>query len=310
MANLDKLPAKDQPIGLVCAPGYRGGLAMPALRMMGWENVSNLNGGMGAWKAAKLPVAGWVDWQTVWSEYLAALPEGFYTVKAADLNTQMVEAAPFLLDVRDAAELEADGYIAGAVHIPVKELFKNLDKLPALDQPIVVYCASGHRGGMAMAALQVLGYTDVKDLAGGIGAWKKAELPVETGAPEAPAAGTAPEVDPTRLRDLDAFFSALPEGYFTGQSRRPEHRAGLRDQAAGGRPAHRRRMGHWLHRRLRTYADQHSARRHDPAAREGGPGRAHLPVRAPRRDRPAGPAHAGLDGSPQPGWWNWRLGSG
>ncbi len=27
-----------------------------------------------------------------------------------------------------------------------------------------------------MTGLQVLGYTDVKDLAGGVGAWKKAEL--------------------------------------------------------------------------------------------------------------------------------------
>lgn len=214
MANLDKLPAKDQPIVVMCASGHRGGMVLPALTLLGYENVKNLGGGMGAWKAAKMPVVGWVDWTSVWSEYLAALPQGFGVISAGDLNTQMAEAAPFLLDVRDAGEIETEGYIAGSVNIPVKELLKNLDKLPALDQPIVVYCASGHRGGMAMAALQVLGYSDVKNLGGGLGGWKKAELPVEMGAPAAPVAGAAPEVDATKLRDLDAFFSSLPEGYY------------------------------------------------------------------------------------------------
>lgn len=214
MANLDKLPAKDQPIVVMCASGHRGGMVLPALTLLGYENVKNLGGGMGAWKAAKMPVVGWVDWTTVWSEYLAALPQGFGVIGAGDLNTQMAEAAPFLLDVRDAGEIEAEGYIAGSVNIPVKGLLKNLDKLPALDQPIVVYCASGHRGGMAMAALQVLGYSNVKNLGGGLGGWKKAELPVEKGAPAAPVVGAAPEVDATKLRDLDAFFSSLPEGYY------------------------------------------------------------------------------------------------
>ena len=51
-----------------------------------------------------------------------------------------------------------------------------------------------------MAALQVLGYSDVKNLAGGLGAWKKSQLPVRLGAPAAPVAGTAPEVDATKLR--------------------------------------------------------------------------------------------------------------
>ena len=36
---------------------------------------------------------------------------------------------------------------------------RNLDKLPAKDQPIIVLCAVGHRGGIAMTVLQLLGYT-------------------------------------------------------------------------------------------------------------------------------------------------------
>ncbi|MCX7806951.1 MAG: rhodanese-like domain-containing protein, partial [Planctomycetota bacterium] len=130
---------------------------------------------------------------------------------------ELAEKAPFLLDVREAAELEKDGYIEGAVHIPVRQVLENLDKLPAQDQPIVVYCASGHRGGFVTAALKLLGYSNVRNLAGGLGAWKKAELPVVTGSmPEAPKAGTAPEIKDQALYELlKGFFAELPEGFYT-----------------------------------------------------------------------------------------------
>jgi rhodanese-related sulfurtransferase len=214
-ANLDKLPAKDTPIIVYCVSGHRGAVALMGLRLLGYEKAVNLGGGLNAWKAAKFPVEGWVDWMTVWGDELAALPDSFYAVSAADLNLALTEKAPFLLDVRETAEVEKDGYIAGAVNIPVRDLLKNLDKLPAQDQPIVIYCASGHRGGLALPALRMLGYTDVRNLGGGLGAWKKAEFPVEMGAPEAPAAGTAPTVNETVYKQLDAFLSGLPEGFFT-----------------------------------------------------------------------------------------------
>ena len=216
--SLDQLPAKDQPIVVICKSGHRGSLALLGLRTLGYTNVTNLGGGMTAWAAAQLPVEGYVDWTAVYGEYLTNLPAGFNTISAADLNTKIAEAAPFILDVREAGELSAadgGGYITGAVNIPIRELGKNLDKLPAIDQPIVVYCKGGHRGAIAMAVLNVLGYTDVKNLAGGISAWVKAELPLEpAGAPAAPVAGTMPEVDPYRLAKLDAFLTNIPEGFY------------------------------------------------------------------------------------------------
>lgn len=215
-SNLEKLPAKDAPIVVNCVSGHRGSIVAMGLRLLGYENVMNLAGGLNAWKAAKLPVVGWVDWAVKWPEYIANLPEGYSTIKAADLNTALVENPPFVLDVREAAEPEKDGFIAGAVNIPIREVLNNLDKLPAKDQPIVVYCLSGHRAALVMASLQMLGYTDVKNLAGGLNGWKKAELAVETGTlPSKPTTGTAPEVDAVLLRDLGAFLTSLPEGYFT-----------------------------------------------------------------------------------------------
>jgi rhodanese-related sulfurtransferase len=216
MASLDQLPAdKDAPIVIYCASGHRGAIGMMALRLMGYTNVLNLGGGLGAWKNASLPVAGWVNWSTTWVEYLAGLPAGFGTISADALNTLLVENPPFMVDVREAGEIETNGYIAGAIHIPIRDFLKNLDKLPAKDQPIVIYCASGHRGGLAMAALQLLGYTDVKNLGGGLNAWKKAELAVETGLPEAAKAGEMPVVNEAILRDLDAFLTNMPDGFYT-----------------------------------------------------------------------------------------------
>ena len=216
MSNLDKLPTdQSTPILVYCGSGHRGGIMMTALRLMGYTDVTNLGGGLGAWKAASLPVAGWINWTVVWTDFLTNLPAGFYTVSAADLNTALVENAPFLLDVREVSEIEASGFITGAVAIPVREVLANLDKLPAQDQPIVIYCGSGHRGALVMAALRFLGYTDVRNLNGGTGAWTKAEFALETGLPAAPVAGTAPTVDATMLRDLNNFLVNLPEGYYT-----------------------------------------------------------------------------------------------
>jgi len=219
LKSLDKLPAdKAAPVVIYCASGHRGAMAMMAMRMLGYTNVSNLAGGLGSWKTAKLPVAGWVDWTATYADFLTNLPadQGFYSTTSAKLNEALADKPPFIVDLREASEVEATGYITGSVNIPVREVLKNLDKLPAQDQKIVTVCASGHRGALVMMALRLLGYTDVVSLGGGISGWKKAELALEPGLPAAAVAtGATPVLDATRLAGLDAYLSALPEGFFT-----------------------------------------------------------------------------------------------
>ncbi|HSO11213.1 MAG TPA: rhodanese-like domain-containing protein [Anaerolineales bacterium] len=213
--SLDKLPAKDAPIVVHCVSGHRASIVLIGLRLAGYTNAVNLAGGLNAWKAAKLPVEGWVDWASVMGEFIAAAPatEGFYTVKADALNSMLVEKPPFLVDLREGSEIADTGYITGAINLPIRDLLKNLDKLPALDQKIVVYCASGHRGGLAVAALRLLGYTDVVNLAGGMNGWLKAGFVVEEEVPAMPLAGSMPDVNPTRLANLDTYLGSLPEGF-------------------------------------------------------------------------------------------------
>ncbi|WKZ34250.1 MAG: rhodanese-like domain-containing protein [Anaerolineales bacterium] len=211
-ASLDQLPAdKDAAIVVICATGHRGTPAQMYLQELGYTNVRNLNGGMNGWKGAGFPVVGVVDWPAVFSDFITNLPaeQKFYSVTAADLNQMLAENAPFIVDVRQASELEANGYIEGSIHVEIRELLKNLDKLPGKDAKIVVVCASGHRGGYAMVALRLLGYTDVFNLNGGMGAWKKAEFAVVEGMPEAAASISTPDVDAIRLAYFDKYLSNL-----------------------------------------------------------------------------------------------------
>lgn len=153
------------------------------------------------------------DMQAQLTKYLSTLPDGFSLVAADKFKEQLDTTKPFVLDVREAKEAETDGFIAGAVNIPIRTLAQNLAKLPAKDQPIVIYCGIGHRGAMGLAALQMLGYTNVKSLKGGFTAWKAANYPIATGTISTGTAGTAPQVDAQLLGALDKYLTGLPDGF-------------------------------------------------------------------------------------------------
>ncbi|GAQ51822.1 MBL fold metallo-hydrolase [Streptomyces acidiscabies] len=79
------------------------------------------------------------------------------------------EEPPLVLDVRNTAERE-EGFIEGSLHIPLAELARRQDEIPA-GCPLVVHCAGGHRSSIAASLLRHKGRTDVSDLLGGYGAW-------------------------------------------------------------------------------------------------------------------------------------------
>src|SRR3954466_10335695 len=88
-------------------------------------------------------------------------------------------AGPILIDVREKDEW-VEGSIPGARWIPRGFLELRIeDQVPEKSSEIVLYCAGGTRSALAARALGELGYTNVKSLAGGFGAWKRAGLPFE-----------------------------------------------------------------------------------------------------------------------------------
>jgi molybdopterin/thiamine biosynthesis adenylyltransferase/rhodanese-related sulfurtransferase len=85
----------------------------------------------------------------------------------------------FLIDVREGDEYD-EGFIPGAVWIPRGKLELRIeDVIPDRDAEIVLYCAGGNRSAFAARSLGELGYTRVASMAGGYGAWKRANLPTE-----------------------------------------------------------------------------------------------------------------------------------
>ena len=72
----------------------------------------------------------------------------------------------FLLDVRDADEVEEFGKLPDAVNIPLAQLRDRLGELPR-DRRIVTYCQKGQRGYLAACALHGHGFENVTNLRGG-----------------------------------------------------------------------------------------------------------------------------------------------
>jgi len=74
-----------------------------------------------------------------------------------------------LLDVREHEEL-ATGAVAGALHIPMREVPARLAELDT-EKPLVVMCHSGGRSRRVAEFLLGQGFTTVFNLKGGIDAW-------------------------------------------------------------------------------------------------------------------------------------------
>ena len=84
-----------------------------------------------------------------------------------------------LIDICSGDEY-ARGHAAGARHVPLDAFEANLPasvKNKAL--PLVLVCASGARASRAAGMARKLGYSNVQTLAGGLKAWRDANLPIE-----------------------------------------------------------------------------------------------------------------------------------
>lgn len=81
-----------------------------------------------------------------------------------------------LVDVRTADEY-ALGNITGSINIPLDELRERMGEIPA-DRPVYLYCGIGLRGYLASNILKDNGYSDVRNLIGGIRTYKAAVTPV------------------------------------------------------------------------------------------------------------------------------------
>lgn len=103
------------------------------------------------------------------------MSDAVLTRSPADVQRLLAEDGQ-LVDVRAAHEWEA-GRIAGATHIELGELSARAAEIDR-QRPVVFYCRGDNRSDMAAAAFAAEGY-EAAVLAGGIGAWAEAGLPLE-----------------------------------------------------------------------------------------------------------------------------------
>ncbi|MCB0065323.1 MAG: rhodanese-like domain-containing protein, partial [Caldilineaceae bacterium] len=73
-----------------------------------------------------------------------------HNLSAAEYKSRYVQTntAHLLIDVRSPAEF-AEGHITGAKNMPLQELPQRLAQIPH-DKPVMLYCRSGNRSGMAL----------------------------------------------------------------------------------------------------------------------------------------------------------------
>ena len=83
-----------------------------------------------------------------------------------------------LLDVRNSAEIAAEGKIAHSTHIELDKLRNSLGNLDP-SRPAIVYCARGLRGYLATMILLHHNFREVSNLGGGFKAWQKMGYSVE-----------------------------------------------------------------------------------------------------------------------------------
>lgn len=82
---------------------------------------------------------------------------------------RLVGAGARLVDVRSPGEF-ATGHLDGAVNIPLDQIERRATEIGPKDQPVVLYCRSGARSGMAAGTLKKLGWSKVSDL-GAMSRW-------------------------------------------------------------------------------------------------------------------------------------------
>lgn len=108
------------------------------------------------------------------------------TISLEDAIAQHDSDKLMFVDVRDVRELERDGMIPGAYHVPrgMAEFWFDPDSpyfkedLGDENKTYVLYCAAAWRSALTAKTLKDMGMENVKQFAEGFKAWKEAGGPV------------------------------------------------------------------------------------------------------------------------------------
>jgi thiosulfate/3-mercaptopyruvate sulfurtransferase len=184
--------------------GMRAARGFWFLEYFGHPNVRVLDGGVGAWKKAGLPMTQRASKPKSSTFRVAEQRELLAT--AEDVLLSLGSEGHHLLDTRSAAEYfgrqvraARGGAIPGAVHIEWTQnlsadgSFKSASVLETMykeagigpDREIIAYCQGGYRAAQSYLALRLIGYPRIRNY---IGSWRewgdRLDLPIERPRPK------------------------------------------------------------------------------------------------------------------------------
>ena len=151
------------------------------LHCLGFENTSLLNGGIHAWLAAGFPITFEIEPLTPVSTLVPVVLQNQYRIQYDELLEQCQNQSVQLWDCRTTDEYTGlrlaarrGGHIPGALHFewstalnrenhlklhPLERTRQRLEQLGFnLNEPVVVYCQSHHRSGLAYILGRLLGW--------------------------------------------------------------------------------------------------------------------------------------------------------
>ena len=102
-------------------------------------------------------------------------------VSAADAVQIINREKGVLIDVSEPGEFAA-AHAVGSKNAPFATLETSRELPKNKTLPLVIVCPTGSRAPRAVAVLKKLGYENARVLAGGLAAWRAANLPIEKAA--------------------------------------------------------------------------------------------------------------------------------
>jgi phage shock protein E len=108
---------------------------------------------------------------------VADVKKNITEISPQDTAAKLESSEAVVVDVRDKDEWD-EGHIPGAIHLSRGTIELDIEeKVPDPNAMIICHCGGGGRGALASESLQKMGYKNVRNMAGGLKAWKAAGLP-------------------------------------------------------------------------------------------------------------------------------------
>ncbi len=201
IGELRQLPGS---IVVTCAGRTRGIIATQTLRMMGLQNVVNLEGGLMAWllagyeRSTKIPEPEGPasDPDPLTHQFAEAIlqraPVAFLSPdELAAMRGKRSDATLYVLDVRTQEEF-VQGHVPDSIWAPGGQMIQTTDGYIAVFNAKVVLVSSDFpRAAVTAYWLTQMGVPNVSVLKGGIEAWQSSGLPIERGTPASEPLGLA-----------------------------------------------------------------------------------------------------------------------